>query len=222
MTDRGRNLGRRVMRGMLCSAVATGAMGMLAGCLSDVNPGGPVATDIDPKTTEPSFWWKQDAYSKVYGENFEALWNGAEEAARNRMFTLDRQDYRDGVMTTSPVISKQVWEFWRNDIVDKQSLDQSSLATIRRTVRFEISRRSDGGYVLEPRVLVERLSLNGKRITAVVNYTEAFTPQPAPRFTGPGEAAPLNSYWYAIGRDTALERVLAEDIADWVVGHPQG
>lgn len=224
MSIHGRNQGqfRRLLRGALCGMAAMVTMGFLGGCLSHVKSGGPVATDIDPQTTLPSYWWKQQAYSKVYGDNFEALWGGAERAVRNRLFTLDRQDYRDGVLTTAPMVSKQNWEFWRRDVVDKQSLDESSLATVRRTVRFEIIKRSDGGYVVEPRVLVERLSLNGKRITAVVNYTEAFAAQPAPKYASPGEATAPTSYWYAIGRDTALEKELAEEIADWVIEHPQG
>lgn len=206
---------------MICGGMVGGMM-LLGGCLSSVKPTAQVATNIDPKTAEPSYWWGQEAYSKVYGNNFEALWNGAERAARNRFFDLDRQDYRDGVLTTVPLVSKQDWELWRRDVVDKNDLDLSSTSTIRRTIRFDIRKRDDGGYIAEPKVLVERLSLNGKRITAVVDYGSAFAPQPTEPNTGPGDPVPPNMYWYAIGRDTALEKVLAEDIADWVTTHPQG
>ena len=70
---------------------------------------------------------------------------------------LDRQDFRAGVITTKPLVSKQFWELWRNDVVTLSDMANSSLATHRRTLRFDIDRKDAGGYVATPRVVVERV-----------------------------------------------------------------
>src|SRR5207245_5438405 len=64
---------------------------------------------------------------------------------------LDREDYREGLLTTLPLVSKQSFEIWRRDVVTVPAIAQSTLATFRRTVRFQFSKREDGGYIAAPR-----------------------------------------------------------------------
>ena len=95
---------------------------------------------------------------------------------------------------------------------------QNSLQTIRRTVRFRFD-KSPGGYTVTPKVLVERFSQPTKRITSAAQYRSTFayeTPDSSvERETGVRDTG---EYWYAIGRDEAMESQLAERIKDKLQG----
>src|SRR5207248_2965667 len=115
--------------------------------------------------------------------------------------------------TTAPLVSRQFYEPWRDDVVDGHGLLLSSLATVRRTVRFEIARRDDGTFVLAPKVVVERYSSAERRITSVTEYLDIFNYRRALVDVQTDEGTPVPvEYWYAIGRDPALERHLARAI----------
>ena len=145
--------------------------------------------------------------------SFDVLWKTATEVARRSRFTIDRTDYREGLLTTSPLVSKQPFEFWRADVADEHSMAQSALGTVRRTVHFQISREKDGGYRCVPKVLVERESYAECRITSVNEYKDVFSYTRALSERGTDEDQPLQiDYWYAIGRDNALENRLAGEI----------
>src|SRR5262249_44400097 len=133
------------------------------------------ATSIDPVTTQPSYWLQQPAQS-VTANDFDRLWNVCEEAARDFLFSIDRTDYRAGLLTTRPLTSRQWFEVWRPDVRTIPDLDESATATIRRTIRFEFERRADGTFTVAPKVLVERQSVAEQRITSVVSYRGMFTP----------------------------------------------
>ena len=75
----------------------------------------------------------------------------------------------------------------------------------------------DGRYVVEPKVIVERLSLAERRITNAIDYRGTLGPGEQQRF-GPAAPAGQGSYWYAIGRDHDLERSLANRIASRAQG----
>jgi hypothetical protein len=92
-------------------------------------------------------------------------------------------------------------------------------------VRFKIDRREDGTYRMEPRVLVERYSATERRLTAITQYHEAFT---GPRTTNDNPDDPLRrdpnapvDYWYAIRRDTDLEKQMSASIRNRL-GLPTG
>ena len=77
---------------------------------------------------------------------------------------------------------------------------------------MDIDKTSNGRFVLRPKVLVERLALEEHRVTAVVDYQSAFTkPNSEAQREAEGRKWPA-AYWYAIGRDNALERELASTI----------
>ena len=119
---------------------------------------------------------------------------------------------------SQPLTSKQFFEVWRNDVVTGDDLSNSSLATYRRTVRFDIAKLEHGGYRATPSVLIERETIAERPITASVYLRQAFR---SPR----GHAGPHNvgtpesdrgvylprQYWTPTGRDTALEKELAEE-----------
>jgi len=172
------------------------------------------ATAIDPKQAQPAYWLDQPAVTQITAPNFDLLWNACRDAAEARGFAIDRTDYRDGVLTTLPLVSRQVYEFWRGDIATHRDLTQSTLGTMRRTVHYTIRRLDDGSFEATPKVLVERDSMIERRITSVDQYQSIFSIQTvdiARETEKTGEAVP-GEYWYSVARDFALERKLAEAV----------
>lgn len=189
---------------------------MLSGCI--VGKQHPAATQpattADPKSIQNSYWMDKPAVTRVTGPNFDQLWQACRSTLQADGFTIDRSDYREGIVTTLPLISKQAYEVWRNDVVDLHGLVQSSLATVRRTARFDIRRLPDGSFEASAKVLLERLSTLNKRITSVTQYREAFslTLQDL-RLSAEEEGSDIPpQYWYPVGRDDALERQLVESV----------
>jgi hypothetical protein len=162
----------------------------------------------NPAATQPSYWLEQPAVAQVRGGDFNRLWEAAKETVRDYQLALDREDYRAGVITSVPEISKQVFELWRSDAGTTNEAVANTLGAIRRTIRFEVSRGDDGTFTLVPKVLVERQSIFERRVTDVSQYRFAFA--------GPARAQPARTavtldpetyqdvpvkYWYPIGRD---------------------
>lgn len=169
------------------------------------------ATAIDPATTRPSYWLDQPAVAHVRSRNFDALWDACREALQSDGFLIDRRDYREGLMTTLPLTSKQAYEFWREDVISPHDLAQSTLSMLRRTVRVAFERLPDGTFEATPKVLVERDSLVERRITSVDQYQTAFAVQAqdvARENQRSGTDIPVE-YWYPIARDPALEKQIA-------------
>ena len=149
----------------------------------------------------------------VTARNFDRLWAACADAARDRQFTLDRQDYRGGVLTTAPLVSGQFFEPWRRDTLTADAAAESSLATIRRTLRFEFTRHENGAFSVVPRVQVERYSLAERRITSAMLYRSAFRKTTATGTRESDRGIPLPArYWYSIGNDPVLEKDLAEAV----------
>ena len=72
-------------------------------------------------------------------------------------------------------MTKQIFEPWRTDAVNLHDVTESTLATIRRTVRFEIAKRPDGTFEMVPKVLVDRFTSAERRLTAINQYHQAFS-----------------------------------------------
>jgi len=175
-----------------------------------------VATEIDPATTQPSYWLNLAALS-VSSSDFDRLWSVAADTALDFGFTIDRSDYRSGVMTTVPLTSGQWFEFWRSDIRNFDDLAESSSATVRRTIRFEFARdEKTGAFRCFPKVLVERQSVAEQRVTSVVSYQSAYRRplrvRDRPTGTRESDEGVLlpSRYWYPIGRDQSLESALID------------
>lgn len=192
------------------------AMG--AGCIT--HPQNPAATQpataIDPQTALPEHWLDQPAKASASSADFQSLWNAAEDVARAHQLTLDRVDYRIGLLTTRPKVSPQFFEVWRSDAGGAEAWVESSIASIRRSVHFEFERDEKGHATVSPKVLVERSSQPERRITSVVQYRASVSPGAVAAGTRERDAGvdlPTRPYWYATGRDTELEVKLAEEIS---------
>jgi hypothetical protein len=127
------------------------------------------------------------------------------------MFVIDQRDYRGGVLTTEPLLSAQFFEPWRRDALKAEDVAESSLASIRRTIRFEFTRNDDGTFSVVPHVLVERYAATERRITNAMMYRAAFrrTTATGTRERDRGIELPQR-YWYRTGNDPELEKSLAE------------
>jgi hypothetical protein len=203
-----------VLARSLCIAITV----LAAGCASDRGPSAEPATIADPATTQPSYWYDQPASITVISRSLPALWKASENALRQLGFRLDRDDLRSGLITSQPVVSSQFFEVWRSDVSTPDDAARSSLATMRRTVRLEFEQRSDGTIQVVPKVLVEKQSIQERRTTSVTLYRGALSRRESPRERPSGTKEsdvglhyPAR-FWYPVGRDTALERRLADDI----------
>jgi hypothetical protein len=197
----------------ILTCVAVGAL--LIGCSSSKSQPSAAPTTQPIVMSTPIYWLRQEPVAGVVYRDFDRLWNAAERVARDYLFSIDRTDYRGGLLTTEPMISKQFFEVWRKDVATSDDLAESSLATVRRTLRFEFERSDDGNYVASPKVLVERYSLAERRLTAAMQYQSAFN---GPQVIGSREAdvgrVLPTAQWYATGRDYALERKIAEALQE--------
>ncbi|MGB7160197.1 MAG: hypothetical protein WBD40_19170 [Tepidisphaeraceae bacterium] len=186
--------------------VATLTMALLSGCTSHSRQSATLPTS--QPTTAPAA-----AENIVTATDFDRLWEASANVARDRMFTIDRSDYRGGVLTTEPLVSAQFFEPWRRDAITSDAVAESSLATIRRTIRFEFARNDNGTFTVVPRVLVERYAATERRITAAMLYRAAFkkTTATGTRESDRGIELPAR-YWYKVGNDPVLEKDLSESI----------
>jgi hypothetical protein len=180
-------------------------------------------TKVDPNRAQQWYWYNRPATVAVDYPQFDPLWRAAGEAVRDAGYIPDRRDFRNGVMTTKPLVSQQIFEPWRHDTASFAAVAQSSLQTVRRTVRFEFARKEDGTFELTPKVIIERYSFGEHRITSAEQYREIFQLTREEAFrrrdlqenpTQEVSGIPPPEYWYAIGRDPDMERRLAEWVRD--------
>jgi len=193
---------------------------LLSGCLGERQH--PAATqpstNIDLSATQPSYWLAQPPTAVVESIDFDKLVNVCESVAQDYLFKVDRVDYRSGLITTQPLVSSQFFEPWRFDNQTLYDVEESSIATIRRTIRFEITRQPDLTWQMAPKVLVERQAIAERRITSVVLYRSVFSAvqQNHLRPTGTPESDEgvilQPRYWYLLRRDPDFERVLANAV----------
>jgi hypothetical protein len=184
---------------------------LVAGC-SHVEQS-PALTQTDPKLATQAHWVAQPATATVVHDDFDQLWEAAVGAARWRGFRPDRANYREGVLVSHPVVSKQIFEPLKRDTPGFTDQLENTLATMRRIVRFEIAEREDGTFELAPKVLVERYTSTERRITSVTQYRESFNIEAeyGNKERDKGVNIPT-TYWYTTGRDEVLERHLAEAV----------
>ena len=147
----------------------------------------PSATDIDPELASPTYWLKQPATSETSYKEFQKLWDSCEAVAYGYLLKIERRDYRHGLMTTKPEISKQWFEFWRKDGPTGRDVEEASLGGIRRTVYFQFTQNLDGSYTVAPKVIVER--------EAKID----------PKYRTTDDTNQPTNYWYALRRDAQME-----------------
>ena len=198
----------------------------LAGCATPARFANPTMPSSRPiETADPAYWYAQPAAAAASSQDFDALAEACQAAARTFFFPIDRLDYRGGVIQTEPVVSGQWFEPWRRAQQTAADVAQSSLGTVRRTLRFEITRGGspESGWTAVPKVLVERESLAERRITTSLAYNVLLRRDInayGTRASDLGIEVP-SDYFYPTGRDPAMERKLAEVIKSRLAKIPQ-
>jgi hypothetical protein len=203
-------------------AIAMAIAALMQGCIT--NPQYPAATQpstiaVPLATTQPSYWLSQPDNAQVKAADFQKLWTACEDVARDYLFRLDRQDYREGVLTTEPMVSGQWYEPWRRDEHTFYDLAEASFATMRRNIRFEFTREGDDLWRMSPKIVVERQSVMERRITSVVLYRVLFSQPREAMTSGPPGSREADAgitlpakYWYPVRRDAEFEQVIAKAV----------
>lgn len=190
------------------------------GCIADSNQSADAApaTAIDPATTQPSYWYDQPASGAVTSGDYDRLWQACVDVAHEFLFDIEDRDYRGGVLETRPLVSGQWFEPWRRDARTIDSRLESSLAAMRRSVRFEFTRVDGQTWQVTPKVLVERQAIAENRITSGALYRNIFQSPSRARYRASGsveadQGVVLPSrYWYPVGRDATFEQALARAV----------
>lgn len=202
------------MSRLLTNICLTAAALLINGCVTDSHPAAPNAKiNAKPETATIGYWAAKPATVRVTADDYDQLWDACDAVSHKYLMAIDRTDYRNGVMTTRPLISKYFFEFWRDDVASFDDTADSSLATYRRTVRYEISKRSDHEFAADIKVIVERSSTFERRVTTAVQYRDAFAaPPPGTEYHADDGTVQPYQTWYAVGRDPQLEASIGKKL----------
>ena len=150
--------------------------------------------------------------SVVVGADLGHVWQVSQAELRHRGFMLDIVDVRDGEIETFPRTSSGWLEFWGHDVVTPQARAESSLRTIRRTVRLGLKPLSHGQCQLTCRVLVEQFCAGPRRVLGVLRAEYVLGSSGWQSLGNSDDNRP--EHWINLGRDTALETAILSSIAE--------
>ncbi len=122
------------------AALSPLALSLLAGCAGnsqELPSTRPALSSIPAERGTADYWLNQPAVASVSSVDYQRLWAACGQTLRDDQFEIEQEDYREGVLTTWPMVSMQFFEFWRSDAGTLHGVMLDSLQTIRRSVRFE-------------------------------------------------------------------------------------
>ena len=128
-----------------------------------------LAAGCQPKYTEPVV---APTAMTPEQKQFDALWQASRRVLKRYDFRIDRQNPRAGVITTWPIVGKQLVELWRKDAASKTDAAESTLQTIYRSVKVTI-RKTEGPERFQPTVEVF-VSRSNKPTHAVSTTSDAY------------------------------------------------
>lgn len=138
----------------------------------------------------------------------DRLWDAVCDTLREHRYRLDRVDRNTGVVTTLPVISAHVLEFWRKDVATRHDLWESTLNPIRRWAEVTVSAAGDETWAgVSIRVHKERLSSPDRQFNSTGAAYQYFGNQ-LPSTMGLARITEGHDQWLSIGRDGAMEDYL--------------
>jgi len=150
-------------------------------------------------------------------KNFEALFMASQYVLRRHGFEIDRRDRRRGEITTKPMVSRNLGEFWRDDAAHSYDLVEGALHKIFIVATVRIERLTSESDDFFPTVIVQRLrssdeekEMNAARVvkSTIPGRPDRYeTPYPGPTVSTSGRPDFVN-----LGRDANLEDRLANEI----------
>jgi len=184
-------LGAGIIRGMRQWIVWSAALGGLvaAGCVRPAQPVTPTAANVP------------DA-------DLDGLWDASLSVLRRIEWHPDRQDRATGMIETVPATTKQIWEFWRQDVADPYSQTLADLQTIQRKAIIRFRKVGEPRqWQVDVEVDVYRLQQPERQITSSSSALEAFSSQ-LPTSEGQLLLRGTGNYLEPMGRDAAMEEKL--------------
>lgn len=138
------------------------------------------------------------------------------EAARATLahygYRIERLDRRAGLLRSEPLLSKQWFEFWRNDTPAAGDQIHNSLQSIRRVVTIRFKQQADD-WQIDCRVAVQQLAAAPSRRRS--RSSARIVPRYGRRFPelALAEETESSHLWIDIDRDAALESQLLTHLA---------
>lgn len=167
-------------------------------------------------TTLPHVEDPNQTTQSIYGGNYDVMWREARILLSQLGFRLDRQDYRQGVMTTLPLESPNVMEFWAPDREGFKSSLESTVNFYRRTIRVIIEPRNNyQSYRISVQALVERRTNPTEDLKGPVHAgAGAFTRQQSGLRSDfvQGTKEDLAPQWYVVGREPGFEEFILKKL----------
>ncbi len=161
---------------------------------------------IDPNQTTRS----------IYGGSYEVMWREALNLLMNLGFRPDRQDYRQGIITTFPQSSSDVVKFWAPDDAPLKSSAESTVNFYRRSIRLTIEPQQNRRYYqIAVQVIVERRTNPVETIGGPIRTgSSAFSRRSIGllsdyQLEDKAEEAAL---WYVVGREPAYEKLVLDKL----------
>lgn len=143
---------------------------------------------------------------------YDRVWESCQEVLRRHRFELDRVDRRGGVITTHPVTSQSLFEFWRHDVDTSFDLMESTLRAVRRRATVQITSGPDEAATrLEVTVQRSTLASPERQYNGSSSALRVFGAT-LPGVRGEPYLSREDNYWIDDGRDGAMERRLLERI----------
>ncbi len=144
----------------------------------------------------------------------DQLWEAAQETLRRHRFQLDRVDRRARTITTMPLTSQHLFEFWRHDVETGPDLWESTLNPLRRWVEVTVARGDDKTWnELAVAVHKERLSSPDRQFNSTGAAYQYFGDS-LPSTEGIMRVTAEDDMWLDLGRDAAMEDYLLRDILE--------
>ncbi len=144
----------------------------------------------------------------------DQVWEAVQETLRRHRFRLDRVDRRAGVLTTMPVTSQHLFEFWRHDVDTWPDLWESTLNPLRRWVEVTVAREEDNTWkTLTVVVHKERLSSPDRQFNSTGAAYQYFGDS-LPSTEGVVRVTAEHDVWLDEGRDPAMEEYLLRAILE--------
>jgi hypothetical protein len=153
----------------------------------------------------------------IYHATYDNIWQQAMKLLTDCGFTLDRKDYRLGILTTQPLPSAQFVEPWKPQQTTFKNAMENTINMQQRRVRVTISKvpEKPDFYEIGIQVLVERQNNPIETIGGPV-FVEGSgfgRSQVSLRSDyAPPETKNIGPLWYTIGHDPQLEHKLLSEL----------